>query len=931
MYEIGQTLGLVGKGKVANAIFELITDPSTSLDAISRIVFYNHFGQDREAEFKKDVEEREFIDHNSDSDNPNEISLEKILDDNNIKIEFESNFDVFYENSDAIVLAPGKDIKPHDPTKDKPRNFNNDLYDALLADFQVAMPGYQDDQRYPPFFNLSAGLMKTSDTDSQAKLFKQILENPESNFNKAGEKLTSAIAPGAPGKDIENRITYEALKEVMSMTADGRIPFSYRIWTCFPSSLATIIDYGIKLRDTMKQKPKPVMIVTNEPTMASSVISLIAPKLTPYIVGVADFESERIQAMFVEKYGEENAPQQGDLGTIGIHDYESLIDSRPGFFKERGIDSAEAKPFLRQNLYSYVLKEIDEGKNPTLKTGNAVIRMVNALFESKENAARIVGRFYNAMFIGLDPSSALKTRDFQQGHNVKQETKASYQHLEEEVQNAIDLGNLEWKKGSGIFTLFAQGYVGGMPALLEVDKRDQNTGMAYLKSIRNNVLLLARLLQNSVLDSVLREKIPDGGGTQKIRRFSYQHFERDEEGQTTKVLPKVENLEYVVSTGKGIKKVVWDNITQEFRDKEIGISNQVCTAITNFKLGTENYICACYEDKAIIYDSKLNKKGQIRIREQTNGGYLNFAKIIAQEDSPFASNHGLEQILVLNHSKEGLFAISLNDLAQEEEIIIDARNPESPKAIAEGNNVYTVKDNQVYYARLDDNSKPATITIGRISIDHKVEEIDIPMIPARTIGKDTDELWNQKIQLSVEEMPKQNEDRDKYVGEKVKSIEVDSQNGIVYVGTTRRIYAVSLKKEEGEESKVEIIYEIPKTLQKKFVGNLQLYKDPHTGKQNLAFNLKEKIMGSNSHGEIKKIPEVYDGQNFNTTNTNGPETLATTRAPSGFIIENDLLISLSGSWFSTYKLRKNNAPSLEGEVSLRNKGQIGQILCAYRV
>jgi len=49
------------------------------------------------------------------------------------------------------------------------------------------------------------------------------------------------------------------------------------------------------------------------------------------------------------------------------------------------------------------------------------------------------------------------------------------------------------------------------------------------------------------------------------------------------------------------------------------------------------------------------------------------------------------------------------------------------------------------------------------------------------------------------------------------------------------------------------------------------------------------------------------------------------------IIENDLLISLSGSWFSTYKLRKNNAPSLEGEVSLRNKGQIGQILCAYRV
>lgn len=280
-------------------------------------------------------------------------------------------FSQFYRESSCLILAFQKDLNPKIKAslEQRARNYwgTPDSYNTLKK--------------------ISWALAEQK--KEQADFFRRL------DLNTLEQEL---------GQDLE----FNFFKEVVSCKAEGYFPQGYRMIDYFPGNAPLAIRYAQKIKEEVKtQKPKPVIVVSNEPIALSNLISIVCPQMTEYIIALTGFEKNRFEGRFNEQFTVPGV-ERLKISMIGDHDgypipvpydLEQLHD--PKIRAQLETISCPAWQDWRTFLVNY-LRHVDATttQQETIQTLNYLLE---GLEESGGDVLATVGNYTNGYFHPIFP------------------------------------------------------------------------------------------------------------------------------------------------------------------------------------------------------------------------------------------------------------------------------------------------------------------------------------------------------------------------------------------------------------------------------------------------------------------------------------------------------------------------------------------------
>ena len=527
MGTIGHTLGIVGRGRAVDNLFRAIVDGAISddderiggdntisLEGINKIVFYNHTnGEKREKnEMFLDKIQKKHITitkSNKKTLKLNGIEITVSEANNDEKITESDRFTQFYRQSDVIFFSPAFDL--YAPQF-------QDITDAIIDDF-IAVKGTDN---YKKYRRKNGETYKEKTASLSCEILYEIMVDVsklQGGIDAHKEVLAKAYEQGkfknleaknSDEKDLERKITVEALSTIFEMKREGRLPYGYRIWGCFAPSLKMIIDYAKLFRSTMhepKHDPKPILVLTNEMSMACNILAMFNPKLTPFLVGVNDYDVERSRELFAKHFGLEHLLTDetfkiafNNIGVIGDHESYALPVFPKGFLEKYNINPKDAHAFFRNKLYSYVSDKRQNNGDSNKSVRDSLINVINAATRSLGSSLRFEGDFYNGVFIPLKRTS----------------DKSGFSYSPE-IEEAVGQKRLTLDENTGIFATYHHGFCNGRAVPLEVEMQEYVQRQFSRGCLADYATLLYRLITNLVIGKELVNPV----GNEKTCCFPY--------------------------------------------------------------------------------------------------------------------------------------------------------------------------------------------------------------------------------------------------------------------------------------------------------------------------------------------------------------------------------------------------------------------------
>lgn len=483
MGTIGNTLGIVGRGRAVDNLIRAIAEGAIPLEGINRIVFYNHTeGREKDEVFREKILKKEIL-----------ITKKKakdILESKKIELEVDDNFPTFYGTANVVFFAAGMSL--YKPIVANP---SVNFFDILWKTFNKVVP-FETYFNREPFYGAMVELLDKG--YSQHDFFSKVSEMKDFKQLEDADKTKWAL---------DEKITFESMKIIFDMVRNGKFPHSYRTWCCFAPSLAMLIHYGQQLYTTLldtNNKPKPILVLTNEPSMACNIFSLINPNLTPFLLGVNDYDSGRIKEMFAGHFRLNQ--KELDIGLIGDHESYALPVFKQKSLKDNSgnkIDEKKAHIYFRNALFSYVVKEFNNLGDPNVSVRDSLISIINAATRSLGNCLRFEGDFYNGVFVPLNRT--LNT----QGYSYSRE-----------IEESVREGRLKLEENTGIFATYHHSFCNGraIPLTCEVSEYAQRQ---FVKCLAGYITLLCKLITNDVIGEQLFVPITDSGTRERIWNLPY--------------------------------------------------------------------------------------------------------------------------------------------------------------------------------------------------------------------------------------------------------------------------------------------------------------------------------------------------------------------------------------------------------------------------
>ncbi|MBI4453767.1 hypothetical protein HY636_03935 [Candidatus Woesearchaeota archaeon] len=510
MGTIGHTLGIVGRGRAVDNLFRAIAEGAIQLEGIEEIVFYNHTKenypsdkQEIDTDFLKKALSKTPLKKSGDT-----RTAEHILGYNKIQPSVNDNFRSFYRDSNVIFFAPALDLY---------ESQFQDITDAIIDDFIVA----DGTGKYERYRRDNGKTYKEKTALLSCEMLYEIMVDVSKSHGgidahkdflaKAYEvgKFKSLEAKNSEEKELEKKITVEALSIIFQMKREGRLPYGYRIWGCFAPSLKMIIDYAKLFRQTMhepKNDPKPILVLTNEMSMVCNILAMFNPRLTPFLVGVSDYDVKRSKELFVKHFGLKHLLTDetfnmafNNIGVIGDHESYALPVFPKGFLEEHKINPKDAHAFFKNELYSYVSDKISKDEDHNKSVRDSLINVINAATRSLGSCLRFEGDFYNGVFIPLKRN--LDRKGF------------SYSL---EIEESVEQKRLTLDENTGIFATYHHSFCNGRSIPLEVEMPEY-VQQQFLNCLTDYATLLHRLITNPVIGEHLVEPVEN----KKICCFPY--------------------------------------------------------------------------------------------------------------------------------------------------------------------------------------------------------------------------------------------------------------------------------------------------------------------------------------------------------------------------------------------------------------------------
>lgn len=531
---------MIGKGQLVKSFLSSLTGgTSFNLDDVDEIIFYDHSGN--EDAFRQSLADDGII---------GSIHSNGMQD----RIISDGRFQEFYRSSSVILFAPGSMIKPCD-------GFLGDVHSSLMKDFRAAGNGmYSDSTQYPTFIDILVDVAEngSSDTHSQAKFLSSALE--VGNFSRfiASLRTKTGSAEGSeaeylPSVSPQQRVTLEAMLEVFAVKKEGMLPLGLRYWECFAPTMHMLIEYGRKFRETCEDpelNPKPIIVTSNEPSMACNILSLLSPKMTPYLVGFMDYDSRRIRKDLCTHFtlDEQTAARFG-IGVIGSHDSPIPVFSSSAL-QGLNLDPQLVQSFFANLAQSYVTRTRQQPDgNLNTEVNESLVYTINSALSSLGVPSRIQGSFYNAIFMPFAPNDATVKLDLQQYER---------EVLSKEPNRKLHLDYISLCSSSGIFTPRRHGFRDGRCTPLSYElagtpEERHSLARRQANHIADNIILLYRLLTNPYI----AEHLVDRGHlpAESAARFPYVESSMPRSAGVVESyetpLP-CDNMQFVLSTGRRI-------------------------------------------------------------------------------------------------------------------------------------------------------------------------------------------------------------------------------------------------------------------------------------------------------------------------------------------------------------------------------------------
>ncbi|MFH1439639.1 MAG: hypothetical protein ABIG89_03670 [Candidatus Woesearchaeota archaeon] len=505
-----------GGGKLFQNFVEFLSEPSNiaRLLGFDKVIFYSHYADKSAYEIK--------LDELNIRTKLGSLSLE-------CKVLPSDSFGDFYRQSSVILFSPGKMIAPFvDKSTGRARttfdintsnngNINEMLYHAMMADFREVYEGiYSDTEKYNSFVTIMTELHQNPHLrlgyDNNHKLQMKFLNDAYKVGNLEG--LLRDWQQRSDDKSIseEQMVTLEAFNIVMDAKKQGMFPYGLRLWECFAPSIKMILDYG-KLFRSIKAEPhndpKPIIVATNESNMACNMLSIMYPKLTPYLVGFMDFDSRRMKMDFINLLELDEVMVQTELdklsvGVVGDHDcntipvFDQATLNRFKKFSTHGIYND-----IKNKIYSYVSRMQRMNMSHNVEVNESLVAVLNAANASLGNvygqsSIGVVGSFFDSIFSKFD----VHGKSYSMPAKVREAL-----FISENNPLNVDYKSIDWKPNSGTFVCKRHGFYRGMVFPLDVglpsDKvlRGQILN-EYKTSISQLCWLTAKLITNPVIRDV---------------------------------------------------------------------------------------------------------------------------------------------------------------------------------------------------------------------------------------------------------------------------------------------------------------------------------------------------------------------------------------------------------------------------------------------
>lgn len=366
-----------------------------------------------------------------------------------------------------------------------------------------------------------------------------------------------------------------------------------------------------------------------------------------------------------------------------------------------------------------------------------------------------------------------------------------------------------------------------------------------------------------------------------------------------KTFEDLKDEEYLVSLGRGIAHVCWDENGGLKLKRKFDLEH-TCRAIDTFNLFGKRYMLVGDRESAHIFG--IDNEDALDISLPKTRDRINFIGVISPQNVVNPAISDLEQILLINHLSHGLIGMSVYDAINNLGISNAAVGNTSDKGIFKLNDsdiikrvivqnpeyCYKLLENELIFAGIEDGK----LKIGKIKFKYGVDNAikEIPQLPEIPYFKP---VFEHKRLL---EYPLDDAGKTICDNETVKCIEAyndDMGRLNVHIGTNKtRIYSWCCerkdKKEENEEDKrkdVRIIYQGENSI----ICNLQALERQfrESGNKNTVLAFNTRIQSINSDKSVDTyFPIQLMGLSFNLLEQN-ESTTADTKS----------LIELMPNWF----------------------------------
>ncbi len=866
----GHTIGIIGSGNVIQEMARVAAgerkDTTTgrpiSFEDVSKILFFDHKLGSLEKKLK-DPELKEF-----------KQSIDRLRE-MGIGVSSVSDFMDFYKESHCIVFAPGHVLSEYYADSDKisafPNNFSaadpsldltpfQRMYYALKADILRAAERWDKREEYETFYSESENKSSPWHKLGFYRITLDILENVETQkdffkfvYDPSARCELAKLETKVRGKkwdagekewSKQEVLVFEALKLALEAKKEGKLTLGYRLIDYLPFSLHLAVDYAKKIKETNiepEKDGKTILVVTNEPGHVCNIMSMIHPQITPYLIGVSDNDSRRVRRDIINHFGLEGKmrPDELDMGIVGYHDvYGRLVWGRNVLAQIELKLGAPLSPtqiydFFTTELYKVIARRIDEGKNPNTELGESIIVLANAALKSRGSGARVVGEFYDSIFIGSKSDKA----------SVKPHERNS-------------------------FGVTKHGFMDGRAVPLEVNLeifQDPEKRQEFIDEYHNGLRENREFRQELIGKTSLKE-LMTRAKTKTLPAGPYVEGDKNKgtaKQSSTEPFPdnlKKEGVEILYSARNGVARVVFDNYGRLELKGVYDLnspSGDHCKAITSFELHGRPQICAATSNRVMIYDAESHAVQSVSFQAGNNQtiNFMGVARLGLREsddkkiDAIVNENiPDLEQILLVNLRGAGLFGFSIYELAAADNMRIekaqftaDSRNGKCLLLDTE-NFAYKLKGNRLFFAGLsfgEKTSDPTALVAGEYELiltqAKGLLNKDMPALPyghmrGNYIGV-VEKTKNRALINGCKTEAKSNDG----IRETVTSLEVDTESNFMYMGTNKgRIFSCDIA-----HGRNELIYDNPLS---GFIFNLQVFN----------YSDQQQLNGGND-GDIKLL------------------------------------------------------------------------------